>query len=161
MQSIYHEDTKKTSYGFQFVLAHPFCEKEHVFPQGQHAVDRKCELSLVSDRDGDVGSVRQNRHRPPFLDQTAGDGNWKCLWWCNAHPSSDGQCPSYFAGAGTSDGGTSRIQILLYLTGLPWNWSWMGSFAAWAVYFGGESHAVAPSNSKWFWTKTPFCRTVI
>jgi hypothetical protein len=30
--------------GFQFVFAHPFCEKEHVFPQGEHAVERKSGL---------------------------------------------------------------------------------------------------------------------
>ena len=38
---------KNPSYGFQFVLAHPFCEKEHVFPQGKHAAERKFELKVV------------------------------------------------------------------------------------------------------------------
>jgi hypothetical protein len=36
------------SYEFRFLLAHPFCDKEHVFPQGKHAVDRKSGLALAS-----------------------------------------------------------------------------------------------------------------
>jgi hypothetical protein len=26
-------------YGIQCILAHPFCEEEHVFPQGEHAAE--------------------------------------------------------------------------------------------------------------------------
>jgi hypothetical protein len=43
-QKVQVQVTVLPSYGFRFVLAHPFCEKEHVSPQGKNAVERKFEL---------------------------------------------------------------------------------------------------------------------
>jgi hypothetical protein len=57
-----------TEYGLQFILAHPFCEKEYVFPQGKHAVERKLQLSLAEEhRPHSFTKPPTLSPRPPIL----------------------------------------------------------------------------------------------